>query len=85
MKLALVAIIIAALGAVAVLGVVVLPSLMGIIGGSEEESLQLSNQHVWYNQSGWVEAAIVVVNNGEKDAVLRKITARSIESKWSDI
>jgi hypothetical protein len=85
MKPALVAVIIVALGAVAVFGVVVLPSLIGTIGGSAKESLELTNQHVWYNQSGWTEAAIVVVNNGEKDAVLRKITARSIESKWADI
>jgi len=50
-----------------------------------EENLELSNQHAWYNQSGWAEAAIAVVNVGERDTVLRKITVRSIESKWSDI
>lgn len=50
-----------------------------------EENLELSNPHVWFNQSGWAEAAIVVVNVGERDMVLRKVTVRSIENKWSDI
>jgi len=50
-----------------------------------EENLELSNQHAWYNQSGWAEAAIVIVNVGERDTVLRKIAVRSIESKWSDV
>jgi len=50
-----------------------------------EENLELSNPHVWFNQSGWAEAAIVVVNVGERDTVLRKITVASIENEWSDI
>lgn len=50
-----------------------------------EENLELSNQHAWYNQSGWAEAAIAVVNVGERDTILRKITIQSIESKWSDV
>jgi len=52
---------------------------------SQVEVLELANEHVWYNQTGWFEAAIVVINTGEKDTVLRKITVRSIESPWSDI
>jgi len=52
---------------------------------SQVETLELANEHVWYNQTGWFEAAIVVVNTGEKDTVLRKIAVRSIESPWNDI
>ena len=49
------------------------------------ETLELSNEHIWGNQTGWFEAAMIVVNTGEKDTVLRKVTVRSIESPWSDI
>jgi hypothetical protein len=55
------------------------------IVNSQVETLELANEHVWCNQTGWFEAAIVVVNTGEKDTILRKITVRSIESAWSDI
>jgi len=53
--------------------------------GLPEENLELSNPHVWFNQSGWAEAAIVVLNVGERDTTLRKITVAGVESIWSDI
>jgi hypothetical protein len=34
----------------------------------EAEVLELSNQHVWVDQSGWGEAAILVLNTGGRDA-----------------
>jgi hypothetical protein len=52
---------------------------------SKMETLELANEHIWYNQTGWFEAAVIVVNTGEKDAVLTKITVRSVASPWSDI
>jgi len=52
---------------------------------SQVETLELANEHVWYNQTGWAEAAIVAVNTGERDVLVQRITVRSIESKWSDI
>jgi hypothetical protein len=82
MKTAFAAIIVLVLGTCAVVGIVAFPLLTDKTGGSTEESLELTNQHAWYNQSGWSEAAIVVVNTGEADALLRKITIRSIECDW---
>jgi hypothetical protein len=70
----------------AVSGIILFLSLNSSnLGDNEEESLDLSNQHIWYNQSGWAEAAIVAVNTGEKDVTIRKVTVRGIEAQWKDI
>ena len=67
-------------------GIILLQSFNGgSSSGAQEETLELSNQHVWGNQSGWVEAAIVVLNTGERDTIIRKITIRGIECDWSNV
>ncbi len=52
---------------------------------TQQESLYMSNLHVWYNTTGagWAEAAFAVTNTGGKDAVLQSITARSQPSAWT--
>jgi hypothetical protein len=53
----------------------------------QQESLSMSNLHVWYNTTspGWAEAAFSLINTGGKDVVLQSITARSQPSAWSDV
>jgi len=62
-----------------------LPKDVGQNGISQQESLVLTNEHVWFNQSGWAEAAIVIVNTGGIDAVINRIVVREIECKWQDV
>jgi hypothetical protein len=52
-----------------------------------QESLYMSNLHVWYNTTspGWAEAAFVLTNTGGKDVVLQSITARSQPSAWTNV
>jgi hypothetical protein len=54
---------------------------------TQQESLYMSNLHVWYNTTspGWAEAAFVLINTGGRDAVLQSITARSQQSLWTNI
>ena len=53
---------------------------------TQQESLYMSNLHVWYNTTGkWAEAAFVLVNTGGKDVVLQSITARSQPSAWTNV
>ena len=54
---------------------------------TQQESLYMSNLHVWYNTTspGWAEAAFILVNTGGKDVVLQKITARSQPSPWTAV
>jgi len=74
------------IGVSSISGIVLYQSLIGNNNiSSQAETLELENQHVWYNQNGWSEAAIVAVNTGEKDALLRKITIRSIECDWRNV
>ena len=58
-------------------------------GSAQAEALELSNQRVWacewIDQSGWAEAAIVVLNTGETDAVIRKIMVRGIECARNNV
>jgi hypothetical protein len=70
-----------------VAGIVIFQSLINNSNSSnpQVETLELMNEHIWFNQTGWAEAAIVVVNTGEGDVLLQRIMVRSIESKWSDI
>ena len=54
---------------------------------TQQESLYMSNLHVWYNTTspGWAEAAFALTNTGGKDVVLQSITARSQPSAWTNI
>lgn len=52
----------------------------------QEESLSLTNAHVWYNTSGtWAEAAIVIVNTGGKDVVINQLTVRGQPIAWTNV
>jgi len=44
----------------------------------QEESLQITNLHVWCNQTGITRAAFVITNTGGRDAVIDKITVRGV-------
>jgi hypothetical protein len=51
-----------------------------------QESLQMSNLHVWYNTTGtWAEAAFALTNTGGKDVVLQSITTRSQPAAWTNV
>jgi hypothetical protein len=53
---------------------------------TQQESLYMSNLHVWYNTTGsWAEAAFALTNTGGKDVVLQSITARSQPSTWANV
>ena len=54
---------------------------------TQQESLYMSNLHVWYNTAspGWAEAAFVLTNTGGKDVVLQSITARSQPTAWTNV
>lgn len=53
----------------------------------QEESLHLTKQHIWYNNTteGWAEAALVILNTGGRDVVLDKIQVRGQECPWSSV
>jgi hypothetical protein len=52
---------------------------------TQQESLYMSNLHVWYTTGspGWAEAAFVLTNTGGRDVVLQSITARSQPCTWT--
>ncbi len=53
---------------------------------TQQESLYMSNLHVWYNTTGgWAEGAFVLINTGGRDVVLQRITARSQTSSWTNV
>jgi hypothetical protein len=52
----------------------------------QEESLNLTYQHVWYNSTeGAAEAAIMITNTGGRDVVLQKIAVRGQDVASSEI
>jgi len=51
----------------------------------QEESLQITNLHVWCTDSGVASAAFVITNTGGRDAVIDKITVRGVESAGTNI
>ena len=52
----------------------------------QEESLSISNQHIWVNgTSGIAVGAMTVTNTGGRDVVLSKITVRGQESPWANV
>jgi len=53
--------------------------------GTGEESLHLCKQHVWYNTTGWAEAAVVIRNTGTLDTILDKISVRGQECPWTNV
>ena len=51
----------------------------------QEESLQITNLHVWCNDTGYATAAFVITNTGGRDVVLDKITVRGVEIPGDNI
>jgi len=51
----------------------------------QEESLQLSKQHIWHNGAAFAEAAVLIINTGGRDVVIDKITVRGQECAWSTV
>jgi hypothetical protein len=51
----------------------------------QEESLQLSSQHIWVNNAGEVQGAIMITNTGGRDVVINKIAVRGQASAWGDV
>jgi len=67
-------------------GVILLQSLQSNhTDNTSEETLDLTNQYAWYNQTGWSGAALVIVNTGERDVIIRKVTVRGMECGWNTI
>lgn len=53
-----------------------------------EERLDLIGQHLWLGRTGenyWTEAAIALVNSGERDVKIEKVTVSGVESSWNDV
>ena len=51
----------------------------------QEESLQISKQHIWHDGQNFSEAAFLVVNTGGRDVVIDKINVRGQECPWGNI
>ena len=52
----------------------------------KEESLNITKQHVWFNTSNSTsKAAFLIVNTGDADAVIEKITVNDEECQWSTV
>ncbi len=45
----------------------------------QEESLSVTNQHIWVAADGSAVGAIMITNNGGRDVVINKITVRGQE------
>ena len=50
----------------------------------QEESLNLTYQHVWHNTT-MAQAALVVTNTGGRDVVIQKIAVRGQDAAWSNV
>ena len=51
----------------------------------QEESLQLSSQHIWVDSTGAVQGAIMITNTGGRDVVINKLAVRGQASAWGDV
>ena len=51
----------------------------------QEESLQLTSQHIWVDQDGAVQGAIMITNTGGRDVVINKIAVRGQASDWASV
>jgi len=68
-------------------GVVTYLAINVVSTRSQEEDLQLTKQHVWYDTAapGVGQAAVLVINTGGRDVVIDKITCRGQASEWADV
>jgi hypothetical protein len=55
----------------------------------QEESLALTKQHVWYNDSSGAnastQAALMIINTGGRDVVIQKFSVRGQTVTWSNV
>ncbi len=51
----------------------------------QEESLQLSSQHIWVASDSTVQGAIMITNTGGRDVVINKITVRGQTCPWDNV
>ncbi len=51
----------------------------------QEESLQLTSQHIWVDDGGLVQGAIMITNTGGRDVVINKLAVRGQTSAWTDV
>jgi len=51
----------------------------------QEESLSLKSQHIWVDDAGLVQGAIMVTNTGGRDVVINKLAVRGQTSAWADV
>jgi len=51
----------------------------------QEESLQLTSQHIWVNSTGAAQGAIMITNTGGRDVVISKIAVRGQASDWGNV
>lgn len=51
----------------------------------QEESLQISKQHIWHNGTNFAEATFLIINTGGRDVVLDRISVRGQECQWATI
>lgn len=51
----------------------------------QEESLQISKQHIWHNGTNFAEATFLIINTGGRDVVLDRISVRGQECVWATI
>jgi len=52
----------------------------------QEESLQLTKMHVWYDATNSVgQGAFMIMNTGGRDVVINKITVRGQEAAWGNV
>jgi hypothetical protein len=51
----------------------------------QEESLQLTSQHIWVDSTGAVQGAIMITNTGGRDVVINKIAVRGQASAWDHV
>lgn len=49
----------------------------------QKENLYVSNTHVWYVNSSYSVAGIVVTNTGPTDIVLTKIVIKGLQCQWN--
>jgi hypothetical protein len=50
----------------------------------QEESLNLTHQHVWHNATV-AQAALMITNTGGRDVVIQKIAIRGQECDWTSV
>jgi len=52
----------------------------------QEESLQITKLHVWYNGTGSTgQAAFLIMNTGGRDVVINKLTVRGQQAAWGSV